>query len=145
MNIVFAFAAGLIFGLGLLVSGMANPAKVLGFLDVAGAFDPSLGFVMAGALAVFAPLHRLTARRKVITLPGENRVDRRLLAGSALFGVGWGLSGICPGPALVVLAGLSVPALVFVAAMIAGALAFRVFDELFTRKTESPLTPATDA
>ena len=118
--------AGLVFGLGLIVSGMANPAKVLGFLDLAGAWDPSLALVMAGAIAVgsiaFAAAGRRT--RSLIgadmKLPSARHIDRRLIVGSTLFGIGWGLAGFCPGPALVALGLGEIKALVFVAAMLLG-------------------------
>jgi hypothetical protein len=121
-----AFAAGLIFGLGLILSGMANPAKVLGFLDLTGTWDPSLACVMAGAILVglVAFTH---ARRRThalfgppIRLPANHRLDRRLMLGSLAFGVGWGLSGICPGPALVLIGAGSGKASIFAAAMLAG-------------------------
>lgn len=118
--------SGLLFGLGLIVSGMANPAKVLAFLDLAGAWDPSLAFVMGGAIAVAAPAFALAARRTrsflggAMQLPTQQRVDARLIAGNLAFGIGWGIAGFCPGPALVAL-GLGQPkALVFVASMLAG-------------------------
>ena len=125
-----ALLSGLVFGLGLIVSGMANPAKVLGFLDLAGAWDPSLGLVMAGAILV-GLLAFLVAKRRVrsllgfeMKLPTASAIDSRLLAGSALFGAGWGLAGFCPGPSLVAL-GMGEPkALVFVAAMLAGMVIF---------------------
>ena len=125
-----ALLSGLVFGLGLIVSGMANPAKVLGFLDLAGAWDPSLGLVMAGAILVglFA---FLVAKRRVrsflgfeMKLPTASAIDSRLLAGSALFGAGWGLAGFCPGPGLVALGMGELKALVFVAAMLAGMVIF---------------------
>lgn len=126
MNVFSAFACGLVFGLGLLVSGMADPAKVLGFLDLAGAWDPSLAVVMGAALCVAFPAFRLAARRErallgePMRLPAAARIDRRLLGGALLFGIGWGLAGICPGPGLVV-AGMGVPqGLLFVACMLAG-------------------------
>ena len=116
--------AGLVFGLGLIVSGMANPAKVLGFLDLAGHWDPSLAFVMAGAIAVGAIAFAVANRRAVsflgaeMRLPSARHIDRRLVLGSVLFGIGWGVAGFCPGPALVAL-GMGEPkALVFVAAML---------------------------
>ena len=128
MNLVSALAAGLLFGVGLMVSGMSDPARVLGFLDLAGTWDPSLAFTMAGALLPASIAYRWARRRQVallgapLCLPAVGRVDRRLLAGSALFGIGWGLAGICPGPALV-LAGMgSLPGLVFLAALVAGIL-----------------------
>ena len=130
MNLVSALLAGLVFGLGLVLSGMSNPAKVLGFLDLAGAWDPSLLFVMGGALAVGLLAFVLARRRgrtllgEALQLPAERRIDRRLVGGSLLFGIGWGLAGFCPGPALVAL-GLGEPkALVFVAAMLLGMALF---------------------
>ncbi len=134
MRIVLAFVAGLVFGLGLLLSGMADPAKVLGFLDLAGAWDPSLAFVMAGAIAVGALAFALARRRAkallgdAMRLPTATAIDRRLVAGSLMFGAGWGLAGFCPGPALVAL-GLGAPqALIFVAAMLAGMGLFELIE-----------------
>jgi uncharacterized membrane protein YedE/YeeE len=121
-----AFAAGLIFGVGLLVSGMANPAKVLAFLDLAGAWDPSLALVMAGAIAVGLVAFTLAGHRprsllgEPMRLPTRRDVDLPLILGSLGFGVGWGLAGFCPGPALVALGAGEPKALVFVAAMVAG-------------------------
>ena len=126
--------AGLIFGLGLIVSGMANPAKVLGFLDLAGRWDPSLAFVMGGAIAVGLVAFRFARRRtssflgEAMRLPTGNRVDRRLLTGSVLFGVGWGIAGFCPGPALVALGMGETKAVLFVAAMLVGMGLFEVFE-----------------
>ena len=123
-----AFGSGLLFGLGLWVSGMANPAKVLGFLDVAGRWDPSLAFVMGGAVGVTAIAFPLVLRRGRPLLEGGFRlaelrhVDARLVAGSAIFGLGWGIGGFCPGPALTALASLAAETAAFVAAMIAGGL-----------------------
>ncbi len=120
------FMAGLIFGLGLLVSGMSNPAKVLGFLDLAGAWDPSLALVMLGAIAVGSIGFWLALRLKhswlddPMRLPTASRIDQRLVLGSLAFGAGWGLAGFCPGPALVAAAQGYWQALVFVAAMLAG-------------------------
>jgi uncharacterized membrane protein YedE/YeeE len=113
---------------------MVNPAKVLGFLDIAGAWDPSLVFVMAGAIAIaaigFAMAHRRT--RSVLgaelMLPTKRDIDRRLVIGSAAFGIGWGIAGFCPGPAIVALGAGEVKALVFVAAMVAGMLLFEVIE-----------------
>ncbi|VVE88452.1 DUF6691 family protein [Pandoraea bronchicola] len=125
-KLVFAFAGGLVFGLGLILAGMANPAKVLGFLDVTGKWDPSLAFVMGGAIAVGLVGFRL-ARSRPMAWTGEPRVwpasrglDKRLVLGALLFGVGWGMAGICPGPALVLLGAGSGKGLLFVVAMIAG-------------------------
>lgn len=125
-----AAALGMLFGLGLLVSGMSNPAKVLGFLDPVGRWDPSLALVMAGAIAVGGVGFRVAGRRasSLLGLPmrlaSTGAIDRRLVAGSFAFGVGWGLAGFCPGPALVALGAGSTQALVFVAAMLAGMLGF---------------------
>jgi hypothetical protein len=121
-----AFGVGLLFGIGLIVSHMADPAKVLGFLDLAGAWDPSLALVMAGAIGVgcigfFAATQR---RESVLGLPMRipttRAIDRKLVAGGLLFGVGWGLAGFCPGPALVALGAGYTEAMVFVASMLAG-------------------------
>nr|WP_145548544.1 YeeE/YedE family protein [Variovorax boronicumulans] len=126
MPFVTALLAGLIFGLGLLVSGMADPAKVLGFLDLAGAWDPSLAFVMAGAIAVGLVAFALARRRTrsllglSMQLPSGGRIDRRLVLGGLVFGIGWGLAGFCPGPALVALGMGEAKAAVFVLAMLAG-------------------------
>ena len=122
--------AGLIFGIGLIVSGMANPAKVLGFLDLFGRWDPSLALVMAGAIAVGAIGFAFASRRQLsllgvpMSLPTERTVDKRLVLGSVVFGVGWGLAGFCPGPALVALGAVRMEAVVFVASMVAGMLLF---------------------
>jgi uncharacterized protein len=127
MNYWIALASGLVFGLGLLLSGMANPAKVQGFLDpFGGRWDPSLALVMAGAIAVAAPVfwwierRGRTLRGEALTLPPKQGVNLRLIGGGALFGIGWGLAGYCPGPALVALGTGSLPALGFVAAMLVG-------------------------
>lgn len=126
--------SGLVFGLGLIVSGMANPAKVLGFLDIAGAWDPSLALVMAGAILV--GLFAFTIARKralsflgfTMKLPTSTRVDKRLVLGGLTFGVGWGIAGFCPGPGLVALGAGEAKAAVFVAAMVAGMALFEVFE-----------------
>jgi uncharacterized membrane protein YedE/YeeE len=130
MYVLTALLSGLVFGLGLIVSGMANPAKVLGFLDLAGAWDPSLALVMAGAVLVgfFAFLVAKKRTRSFIgadmKLPTASAIDRRLLAGSVLFGAGWGVAGFCPGPGLVAL-GMGEPkALVFIVAMLVGMAIF---------------------
>jgi uncharacterized membrane protein YedE/YeeE len=134
MNTLAAFAAGLVFGLGLLVSGMADPGKVKGFLDLAGAWDPSLAFVMGGAVLVgFFAFRFADGRAKsllggAIQVPTRRDIDLRLIAGSAVFGVGWGLAGYCPGPALVSLGAGQDKALVFVAAMLAGMLIYTALE-----------------
>lgn len=123
----FALLAGLLFGLGLAVSQMTNPDKVLNFLDIAGRWDPSLALVMGGALAVsipgFAWIRRGRGRSAcgdALQLPDNTRIDARLLTGSALFGIGWGIAGYCPGPALANLAHGTLEAIAFIAAMLAG-------------------------
>ena len=146
MTTVFtSLLAGLVFGLGLIVSGMANPAKVLGFLDLASAWDPSLAFVMAGAIAVAAFAFALAKKRTVsflgaaMKLPGSRDIDRRLVIGSVLFGIGWGVAGFCPGPGLVALGMGEIKALVFVAAMLLG---MGIFELIERRKQASPLRAA---
>jgi uncharacterized protein len=125
-QLISAFVTGLVFGLGLLVSGMANPDKVLSFLDVAGAWDPSLALVMGGAIAVgliafgFIKGRSQSLLGEPLRLPSKMQLDRPLVLGSLGFGVGWGLAGFCPGPALVALGAGEIKALVFVAAMLAG-------------------------
>lgn len=144
MHIVFSLMAGLIFGLGLIVSGMADPAKVLGFLDLAGRWDPSLALVMAGAIAVGLVGFSLARGRSrsllglPMTLPTARHIDRRLIGGNLLFGIGWGIAGFCPGPGLVALGMGEGKAAVFVAAMLAGMLVF----ELFERRTSRSLKVA---
>jgi uncharacterized membrane protein YedE/YeeE len=131
MSIALALLSGIVFGLGLLLSGMANPAKVLGFLDIGGAWDPSLGFVMAGAIGVTLPCflwagrHARTWLGLPLALLPKTAVDRKLVLGSVLFGIGWGLSGICPGPALVGLGGGFLPAVVFAFGLYGGIRAYR--------------------
>lgn len=126
MNIVFAALSGLVFGLGLLLAGMANPAKVSGFLDLAGRWDPSLALVMGGAIAVGLPAFALAKKRTTsllglpMQLPQSRRIDRRLILGSMIFGIGWGLAGICPGPALVLMGSGKAEGMLFVAAMLVG-------------------------
>ncbi len=130
MTILIAALAGLVFGLGLLVSGMADPHKVLAFLDLAGPWDPSLALVMGGAIALGLPGFALARRRnrsllgEPMQLPARQAVDAPLLIGSALFGIGWGLAGYCPGPALVGTAAGMGSAAIFSAAMLAGMLLF---------------------
>jgi uncharacterized membrane protein YedE/YeeE len=131
MRIIVSAIAGLLFGLGLIVSGMADPAKVQNFLDPFGAWDHSLAFVMLGAIAVTFAGYRLAFRRgrpllaDTLSLPSKTDIDARLLVGAGLFGIGWGLSGFCPGPAIVSLPLLATGTLVFVPAMLAGMLLAR--------------------
>lgn len=128
MKVLSALAVGLIFGLGLTVSGMINPAKIIGFLDIGGAWDPSLLVVMASALAVASVGYRIVlARAKPafedkFQLPTKTEIDRPLMLGSALFGIGWGLSGLCPGPAISAAALGDGAVYVFLLAMVAGML-----------------------
>ncbi|SEJ83968.1 YeeE/YedE family protein [Paraburkholderia diazotrophica] len=131
---IAALPAGLLFGMGLMISGMANPAKVLGFLDLAGRWDPSLAFVMAGAIAVGSLAFFVAKRRKQsilglpMQLPGSTGITPRLVLGSAAFGIGWGLAGFCPGPALVALGAGYPKAFGFVAAMVAGMAVFELVE-----------------
>ena len=140
MTTLFSFLAGLVFGAGLMVSGMTNPAKVLGFLDLAGRWDPSLSLVMAGAIGVGWVAFAIAKRRKTtwlglpLLIPVATHIDRRLVTGSAVFGAGWGLAGICPGPALVLLVAGGAKGLIFFAAMLAGMGLF----EWIERTVEKP-------
>ena len=134
MSLLFSLLAGLIFGLGLIVAGMANPAKVLGFLDIGGLWDPSLALVMAAAVAIATLGFAWAKKRKTsllgqpLQLPTATRVDRRLMGGSMLFGIGWGLAGICPGPALVLLGAGIYKGVIFTAAMVAGMAIFSLIE-----------------
>lgn len=134
MSKLTAFAAGLIFGLGLLLAGMANPAKVLGFLDLAGAWDPSLALVMAGAIGVALLPFTLAKKREQsllglpMQLPTRREIDRRLIGGSLLFGIGWGIAGICPGPAVAILLTGHWQVILFVAAMLIGMALFEALE-----------------
>lgn len=136
MRQLLALAAGLIFGIGLIAGGMTDPAKVKGFLDLAGAWDPSLALVMGGGIAIGLFAFALARTQKVswsgdpIDLPTNNRIDARLLMGGALFGAGWGIGGFCPGPALVALGSGLMPAAIFVVAMLAGML---IHDRILAR------------
>lgn len=126
MHRLTEFLVGLIFGLGLILSGMTDPAKVLGFLDLFGSWDPSLAFVMGGAIAVGLFAFAIAKKRTqsllgdAMHLPKTTQIDKRLIVGSLVFGAGWGLAGFCPGPALVTMASGETKALVFVAAMLGG-------------------------
>ena len=139
MSTFFAFLAGLVFGIGLLVSGMTDPGKVLGFLDLAGNWDPSLALVMVGAIAVGLVAFALAKQRALsllglpMQLPTARQIDRRLVLGSLTFGIGWGVAGICPGPALVLL-GAGVPqGMVFVVAMLGGMAGFELLERVQRR------------
>ena len=144
MLIISAFVCGLIFGVGLILGGMTNPANVLGFLDLAGAWNPSLALVMGGAVMVatgafFVARQRATSLLGApMQLPTNRDLDPRLLLGSALFGAGWGLGGFCPGPAIVALGAGLPEAVTFVTAMLVGMLAFEVINRFLQR----PAPPA---
>ena len=136
MNALSAFAAGLVFGIGLILSGMTDPGKVIGFLDVAGKWDPSLAFVMGGAILVGFFAFRSAGRRgrtflgAALHLPNRRDIDARLLGGSVVFGIGWGLAGFCPGPALVSFASGVDKAAIFVAAMLGGMVIYHAAERL---------------
>lgn len=151
MPLITAFIAGLLFSSGLILSGMTNPAKVLAFLDIAGRWDPSLAFVMVGAILVAAIAFRVGGARArtvfggAIHLPGAKHIDARLVAGSLVFGIGWGLVGYCPGPALASLGVAGWPALLFVAAMLAGMVLFESVERLAAwRAAREHPQPATE-
>jgi uncharacterized membrane protein YedE/YeeE len=131
---VFALLSGVMFAAGLVLGGMTQPAKVIAFLDLFGAWDPSLILVMGGAIAVYLPVHRLVLRMQTplfaqgFSLPTRRDLDPPLILGSALFGVGWGLAGYCPGPGVASLGAASTATIVFVAAMLAGMVAFALYE-----------------
>ena len=134
MNRLTEFLVGLLFGLGLILSGMTDPGKIIGFLDVFGAWDPSLAFVMMGAIAVGFIAFALAKKRTTtilggaLRLPTASHIDKRLIIGSTVFGTGWGLAGFCPGPALISMASGQIEAMWFVSAMVAGMLAFEALE-----------------
>jgi len=138
MNLfISAYVSALLFGLGLGVSGMTQPSKVIGFLDIAGNWDPSLLFVMVGAIAVHSVSYRLITKREspVLTtkfqIPTNKQLDASLIIGSAVFGMGWGIGGFCPGPALVASVSGALPVLFFLGAMISGVYLHRLYKNLF--------------
>ncbi len=143
MRLLAVYLCGVLFALGLGVAGMTQPTKVIAFLDIFGNWDPSLAFVMGGAVGVNLLLYRLTLRRRrplleeAFVIPSRRAINARLLGGAALFGVGWGLSGYCPGPALVASVSGTTPVLAFVAAMVAGMLVFQKLPGEEPRPTES--------
>ena len=145
MLVIASLLAGLVFGLGLIVSGMVNPSKVLGFLDLAGPWDPSLALVMAGAIAVGLVAFYISRNRTVsllgaeMQLPSSRQLDRRLVLGSVVFGIGWGIGGFCPGPGVVALGMGEAKAVVFVAAMLLGMGVFEFFER---RKQALLIRPA---
>ncbi|MDP4546272.1 MAG: DUF6691 family protein [Marinobacter sp.] len=131
---ITSLVAGLIFGLGLIISGLANPAKVLGFLDLAGLWDPSLALVMGGAILVGLVAFTVAKKRTLsllgfnMKLPTSTKIDKRLVGGSLMFGVGWGIAGFCPGPALVAVGAGEIKGIVFVASMVAGMMLFELIE-----------------
>ena len=133
MTILLSFSIGLIFGLGLIVSGMSDPAKVLGFLDITGSWDPSLTLVMVGAIALGFVAFQFAKRRNTsllgmpMQIPAVRYIDKQLVVGSAIFGIGWGLAGICPGPAFILLGAGTNKSIVFMLAMLAGMGGFEFF------------------
>ena len=145
MRMVTAFIAGLVFGLGLILSGMTDPSKVIGFLDLAGLWNPSLAFVMCGAIAVGLVAFRVAAKRDrtllggAMHLPATRRIDRRLILGGLCFGVGWGLGGYCPGPAVASLATGAVEPAIFVLAMLVGMAVFEYQERSARRKQQDAL------
>ncbi|WP_439590305.1 DUF6691 family protein [Hydrogenophaga sp.] len=140
MHRLIEFFVGLLFGLGLLLSGMTNPAKVLGFLDLFGTWDPSLALVMGGAIAVGFFAFALARKRTTnflggaLHLPKSNQIDKRLVLGGLTFGAGWGLAGFCPGPGIVSMASGEVKAAVFVAAMVVGMVVFEIAERTGLRQ-----------
>ena len=144
MQIITALATGLIFGLGLILSGMTDPSKVIGFLDLAGRWDPSLAFVMGGAILVGVVAFRFAKGREksllgdVMRLPTARQVDRRMVLGSLAFGAGWGLAGYCPGPALVAVAQGGIQPLIFVAAMLVGMAIYEIQDRWARQSPQQP-------
>ena len=142
MQILMALVVGLIFGIGLIFSGMTDPSKVIGFLDLAGRWDPSLGFVMGGAILVGLVAFRFAAGRDksllgdAMRLPTATQIDRRLVLGGLAFGIGWGLAGYCPGPALASLASGGSKPLIFAAAMIVGMVIFELLERLPARRKQ---------
>lgn len=145
---VGAFLGGLAFGIGLAISGMTQPAKIVGFFDFFGSWDPSLAFVMLGALVVYTPVYRWAVRTwqhpiwaPTFTLPTRKDIDGRLVLGSAIFGVGWGLGGYCPGPAFTSVGAGSMEALTFGAAMLVGVGGYQLFMKAREGRTGGPADP----
>ena len=135
------FLVGLLFGLGLILAGMTDPSKVLGFLDLAGRWDPSLALVMGGAILVGLGAFAMAKKRTTtffggaMHLPSSSDIDKRLIVGSLLFGAGWGLAGFCPGPAIVSLGAGQPKAVVFVVAMLLGMVVFETLERMQARKS----------
>ena len=146
-----ALLSGLVFGFGLILGGMTNPSKVIGFLDVAGLWDPSLALVMGGAIAVASVAFAIAGRRarsllgSPMQIPNKRDLDPRLIGGSLMFGAGWGLAGFCPGPSLVALAQGLMPALLFVVAMLVGMLGYELWTQFNNSNRGATPRPATGA
>lgn len=144
MQSIVCLAAGLIFGLGLIISGMVDPGRVLAFLDIAGDWNPTLALVMASAIAVALPAYSYYKRRGMLfsgsqpALPETRTITRSLVTGSALFGVGWGLSGICPGPAVVLVGDGNLQGIIFTAGMVAGIVAYGFFEKSLASDKAKP-------
>ena len=143
MNHFFSWVAGLLFGIGLMIAGMTNPAKVLGFLDLTGLWDPSLAFVMVGGI-VMTSIGYLFAKKRTLSIlglqmrfPTGKNIDRPLILGGAIFGIGWGIAGICPGPALVLVGGGVLKGVVFVIAMLLGMGVFEIFNRRKSKPSSS--------
>lgn len=143
--ILGAFAAGLLFGIGLIASQMVNPAKVIAFLDLFGAWDPSLAFVMGGALVTTLIGYRFVLKRErpfiaeKFDLPTKTDLDPRLIGGAGLFGIGWGMAGYCPGPAIAALPFMYMETFVFVGAMVVGMMIYHLVDGLLQQRTQPAL------
>lgn len=145
---VGAFLGGAVFGLGLAIAGMTRPAKIVGFFDFFGSWDPSLAFVMLGATAVYTPVYRWAVRTwqrpvwaPAFSLPTRSDIDWRLVTGSAIFGVGWGLGGYCPGPAFTSLGARSEEALVFGFSMLVGVAAYQIITRMRETRAGGPADP----
>ncbi|KLV08832.1 hypothetical protein ABT56_00985 [Photobacterium aquae] len=137
-----SLVSGLLFGFGMMLSGMVDPAKVIGFLDISGQWDPRLAFVMGGALLVFAPGYWLLVRRRqqpvlggAFNLPTSTILDKKLLLGATMFGVGWGMAGICPGPAVTSISGLNPAMIIFLAALLLGMKIAPLGERLMVKQT----------
>jgi hypothetical protein len=141
-NNLFALMAGFVFGIGLILAGMVNPAKVIGFLDISAAWDPSLAFVMLGAIAVGTIAFAIAKKRTLsllgtpMQIPTSRTIDKPLVLGSLTFGIGWGLAGICPGPAIVLLGTGSLKGLIFVLAMLGGMAVYELLEAHRLRKAQ---------
>ena len=137
LDTLSSFIVGLIFGIGLILAGMTNPAKVIGFLDITGTWDPSLAFVMGGAILVAIVAFRFAKKRTInflggaMRMPTSDMIDKRLVIGSLLFGAGWGMAGFCPGPALTSIGTGNPKAVIFVIAMIVGMAIFELVDRFW--------------